>query len=500
MTAIKRVSLLLAAALIASAVMVSCAEKADDVQVADDNTAVTDEQTETEEELKSNLPDGLNYNGASVRVINQPYFQRDIYTFNPEEETGDIVNDAVYTRNLNVSDQLNIKFDMYDTYLLSGEDTYKLINNFVTAHDDAYEFVHSVQYSIAQHVTSNIYLDLSGLPYIDIDDDWWSTDYIRKASIGSKYYMLTGDITLGHIRHLSCIYFNKQVYENFYGDPNDFYQLVYDGGWTMDKMSDTVSICYSDLNGDGKYDDGDAYGVGVHTSNLTDHFTYDAGIRVTTRNEEGIPQLTMNNENTVIFTEKLYKLFYENEGVHVYQASDDTSYVTLVNKLSNNEVLLLLGWLHSSDYLRDMEVDYGVIPFPKFDEKQETYYTLPHDVSNVVVIPITSSQTEMTAAVLEALAFEGYKNVIPAYYEIALKTKYFRDSDEISNKIIDMIHDNPTTDFAYIYNYALSNVGLIMRDLMGAKSSNFASKYAKSEKSYQRNLDKLIDKFLEIED
>ena len=35
-------------------------------------------------------------------------------------------------------------------------------------------------------------------------------------------------------------------------------------------------------------------------------------------------------------------------------------------------------------------------------------------------------------------------------------TKYFRDSDEISNQIVDMIHDNPT-DFAYIYNYALAH-------------------------------------------
>ena len=139
-------------------------------------------------------------------------------------------------------------------------------------------------------------------------------------------------------------------------------------------------------------------------------FTYDAESADHPRRGR-IPQLTMNNETTINFTQKLYSIYYENVGVHVYPATDDTSYVTLVNKISNNEVLLLLGWLHSSDYLRDMTVDYGVIPFPKYSETQETYYSLPHDISNVYVLPITCSTDEMSHRA-EAMV-RGYKTSFP---------------------------------------------------------------------------------------
>ncbi len=47
---------------------------------------------------------------------------------------------------------------------------------------------------------------------------------------------------------------------------------------------------------------------------------------------------------------------------------------------------------------------------------------------------------------LEALACESRKTVLPAYYEIALKARYTRDSQSV--KILDMIMDNRRSDFA----------------------------------------------------
>ncbi|MDD4772835.1 MAG: hypothetical protein PHZ09_04440 [Eubacteriales bacterium] len=486
--------LLLCAILIVTAG--ACSEPGADVSAETDSVTET---TAAETELQSNLPDNLDYEGANARILNYNFFGEDAFVLNVTEQTGDIIYDAIYLRNEAVSERLNINFVFTDKHAVNGEDFGVLISSVIMANSDEYDIIHGVQYSAAQQLIKNYFLNIANLEYTDFDAPWWATDYIKEGTIGSKIFFASGDISLGHIRHMSSTFFNKTVYENYFGDTNDFYHLVYNGGWTLDKLGEYAQACYNDINGDGKKDNDDYYGGGVIVSNLTDHFTYDAGIRATTRNSEGIPELTMNNEKTVAFTQKLYSLFYENDGIHVYPPTEETNYITLPGKFQNNELLLLFGWLHISEYLRDMTADFGVIPFPKFDEAQPTYLSMPHDIATVYCLPVTCSTVEMSGAVMEAMAFEGYKSVIPAYYEVALKMKYFRDSDDMALQIVDMIHDNPVSDFAYIYNYALNNIGLVMRDLMSGKKSDFASHYAKIETGVQTKLDELVALYLEIE-
>ncbi|MBQ3707777.1 MAG: hypothetical protein II889_07700, partial [Clostridia bacterium] len=86
------------------------------------------------------------------------------------------------------------------------------------------------------------------------------------------------------------------------------------------------------------------------------------------------------------------------------------------------------------------------------------------------------------------------------YFDVILKNKYRRDSSDAASQVIDLIHDSLTTDFAYIYNYGMSNMMLSLRDLIGvAKSTDFASSYKKSEKMYTKVFAKLLDSIREGE-
>ena len=75
-----------------------------------------------------------------------------------------------------------------------------------------------------------------------------------------------------------------------------------------------------------------------------------------------------------------------------------------------------------------MEADFGIIPYPKLDEAQKQYvsrveYYFP------TIVPINSDSLGITGVMLEALQSESAKTVRPAYYDIALKTKYTRDDE-----------------------------------------------------------------------
>ena len=497
----KAVFSILLAALTLTSVMASCGGDASgDSAVTTGSVNTENAVAETEEALKSLVPEGLDFGGEEIRIFSSAYFETDTFMMHVDEATGDVVNDAVYNRILALESKFNVTFTYEDNYLNGGTDAAQQIRKFVTAGSDDYDIIFGCQYNLAPLVLDNIMLNLDGCEYLHLDQPWWYQNHITEMSIGEgKTFFVTGDITLGVLRNMGCIYVNKQVYTQNYESIEDLYNEVLDGKWTFDRLAQTCSEMYQDINGNGAYDDDDRYGIGVITANLTDHFTYAAGIRATTRDENNIPVLTMNNEKTVNHTQKLYSLYYENPGVRVFPADYNSLDVVMPNKFNENELLYLPGWFYTSELLRNMDVDYAVIPFPKYDENEPTYLSLAHDISVTACLPTTCSKVEQATAIMEEMAFLGYRDVLSAYYEVAVKIKYTRDSTDAAMQILDIIHDNCTTDFAFIYNYALNGVGLIERDLMGGKKSDFASTYAKKEKTYQKKLDELIEIFTAVE-
>jgi len=497
----KAVFSILLAALTLTSVMASCGgDGSGDSAVTTGSVNTENAVTDTAETLKSLVPEGLDFGGEEIRIFSSSYFETDTFMMHVDEATGDVVNDAVYNRNLALESKFNVDFTFMDLYQNGGTDAAVQIRKFVTAGSDDYDIIFGCQYNLAPLVLDNIMLNLYGCGDLRLDQPWWYQNHITEMSIGEgKTFFVTGDITLGVLRNMGCIYVNKEVYAQNYESVDDLYNEVLDGKWTFDRLAENCMEMYRDLNGDGAFDDDDQYGIGVITANLTDHFTYAAGIRATTRDENNIPVLTMNNEKTVNHTQKLYSLYYENPGVRVFPADYNSLDIVMPNKFNENELLYLPGWFYTSELLRNMDVDYAVIPFPKYDENEPTYLSLAHDISVTACLPTTCSKVEQATAIMEEMAFLGYRDVLPAYYEVAVKIKYTRDSTDAAMQILDIIHDNCTTDFAFIYNYALNGVGLIERDLMGGKKADFASVYAKKEKTYQKKLDELIEIFTAVD-
>ena len=452
---------------------------------------------EKSEELQSPIPGDANFNGEEMRILNCAYYEEDSRDVYVESEIGEIVNDSIYRRNLKTQNDLNVRFTFIDRALTGGYNFNQAIKNSVKAGSDDYDILIDAQYDCVQLATENVYANLADFPYVDLAQPWWPGEYIREMTIGKdRIYFLSGDISLTFVRQMSCVYFNKQLYENNFGDPDAMYKMVLEGKWTLDKLSDIAKGMYKDLNGNGEYDDADQYACGLLAANLTDHFMFDAGIRITARDGNDLPYFVMNNEKTASFTEKLYQLFYVNEGSRIFPPTNDSNNITIPQKFMRDELLFDFGWFYVSELLRNMQTDYGIIPFPKYDESQASYLSLAHDIVPVYSIPITCEKTEAAGAVLENMAFESYKSVLPAYFEVALKLKYTRDATDDAFLIIDMIHDNCTTDFAYIYTFALNSIGHLMREIMGAKTADFASRYEKIESKAQTNLEKLIDAYI----
>ncbi len=477
--------------------LISCAGH--DAQT-ENTTAITSQPAETlesEDSLQSLLPNDLDFGGEEIRFFNGVFADDDARLLHVEESSGDIIDDAVYNRAVNTESKLNVTFSYIDN---NGSSTWAdtIIRKSVAANANDFDIIFGTQYVVCPLVLENMYYNLADCEYLHLDRPWWYQDYLEELSIGEDMtYFVTGDISLGVLRFLSCIYVNRDMWKTYFESVDEIYADVLNGKWTMDRLSEICKQIYRDLNGNGAYDDDDQYGLGVITTVSVDHFTYNAGVRVTARDEENLPYIVMGSEHTASFTQKLYNLFYENEGVRVMPESWDSLLIDMPNKLNAGELLYLPGVFKTAEYMRDLDVDFTVIPYPKYDESQESYLSVAHDDSIIVCVPTTCTKLDAATAVMEHFAFEGYKSILPAYYEVALKLKYTRDSTDEAIQMLDIIHDNATTDFGYIYSTALDSIGHIERNLMKNQKADFASTFEKSEKRLLKSLEKFIDQYME---
>ena len=495
----KKIIFLVLISLFAAILFMSC--NADDGR-RENNTGTGEEidsQTDAEiindsdggrETMPDSLPDNLDFNGQALRILmrDEARYRDEIFA---ESEIGEIVNDAVFHRNLSVEERLNMTLE----YVFSPQGNFnRAVQNSAGAGSDDYDLVAGFAYYIPPLALEGILLNWNNMPHVDLSQPWWAADCIKELNIGGKLYFITGDLSLDWVQSMYVYYFNKQMAQE-YSLP-DFYRLVLDGKWTFSKFAEiAVSIC-EDLNGDGIYDENDKFGyVAWEFANVDGYFAaFDQPI--TAFYGDGLPEYVVNTQRTANIIDMVRDLMY-NSGQIYYNKSDKDTVVPGMFMEGRN--LFYYSVLYDSGTIfKPMESDFGILPPPKYDENQPQYNTVAHDVYSLFCVPITCSRRELTGAASEAMAAESYRKVTPMYFETALKVKYTRDEE--SSQMLDIILQGATFNFGVVYSSAIANVGYIMRDLLlfGDRNKSFAAYWERNENKFQNALEKVIDKFSEL--
>ena len=419
------------------------------------------------EDAIDNLPDDLNYDGEQITFL---YWGYDFLTWEltSDGSTGDIVEKAINKRNNTVQDRLNVKLN-YIKGEIPAEVFSPTVRDEIMSGSKDYDLILAPQCTSGVVAAAGAFRDLQNAKYLEFSQPYWNDMYNQALSVNDKRYMVGGDISLTTTGWSSCMFFDLEQYGNIIGDVDEFYQFIDEGNWTLDALNEKCRQCYLDLNGNGLKDVADRYGMGIDGNNSsTDQYCFSSGVYYSTRGADGLPVLDMKNEKTLKFVEKFQKFVYNNEGVFPYGADNvDTADMTCVFEG---------GRMDDAVQKRDQEEDFGIIPMPKLDEKEEKYHSWISDNNVIYAMPITEDEdrVDMVCSVMEAMASETYRQVLPEYYERALKQKYARDS--WSGKMLDHIHDGATTDFVAVYNLSLNGLGGLMRSVIGGNQP-FISMY-----------------------
>ena len=159
----------------------------------------------------------------------------------------------------------------------------------------------------------------------------------------------------------------------------------------------------------------------------------------------------------------------------------------------------MLDFLYDTEYLRDMENDFGIIPIPKADEAQKDYHTQIGTSTSMFFIPKTTTDADLTSKVCEALSFYSSKLVGPTYYKVALKDKYTRD--ETVQEMLAIICTSAQMDFTFAYSTLFDPFPNTIVENRPANpiNGNLASFYASKSKPWQATIDKIVEAYANIE-
>ena len=458
------------------------------------------DSTETSSPYSDDLPLDLNFGNETVTFL---YREEVANEFWVESADGDVVNDAIYNSIRSVEERLNVNIEVATRpgHMANVRSEYmQHITNTILAGDDTYDWVDLMIGNSPTLMSEGLFTNLLDNQYIDLDKPYYLGGLLDNCAIDDKLYFISGDASLGYMKCAFCMYFNQSIADDF--QVENLYELVNSGKWTMDKLMEISAQASSDLNADSKYDLEDKLGFVVPDWNQPSGIWAATGSFMYQKDSAGEWQFVYGSERDCDVVNKLYRLFFETDGA-LYPAISNTTpehletYNKIMTKFRSGEIFIISAEVDDAvSQLRSMQDDFGILPYPKYDENQEYYGSSARSTFNAFSMPMTCGDPDMAGAVLEALSSSNRDSVLPAYFEIALKTKYSRDND--SARMYDIIRDTMMLDFGFIFTNAVGNPRGLLMDSLG-KENSLASNIASRKTSLETSLTKYIDSIKELE-
>jgi len=457
---------------------------------ANTNTPSAEEAVETEPEdtsVKTALPDDLDFAGASYRIHNvesTSYYD----TLVAFEQIGDNLNDAIYLRDQKLMQDLNFKFEETvgnpDAHGALVQETRSMI----MAGDDSFDQYVLVDWSGYTLAQEGYAIPVTTLPYIDVTREYWSQSIHEDMSIRGKLYFAFGDHNLSTYDSVNVLLYNKAMSVDL--NLEDHYGTVLEGTWTLDKMQSNMQLAVNDVDGNGVWDENDRYGITSHSKQVLPVFWVASDMRTIEKNEEDVPVFSLgSNEKFATMYERVLNMMHNDHLLFMSDGFPDYANNTLFIGGGALYNIVRVAFLH---YYRDMDIDYGIIPYPKWDEAQEQYCSRTEGAF-IHIYPTTLTQTELAGAVTEAMACASLNEVIPVYYDVVLKSKYTRDAN--STAMLDLIYGNRFYDLGDTLF-----CGTIRDGVFAGKFKNNDMNLQSTLKSLTKVAERTIQKYVEAFD
>ena len=101
-----------------------------------------------------------------------------------------------------------------------------------------------------------------------------------------------------------------------------------------------------------------------------------------------------------------------------------------------------------------------------------------------------AGDVDFVGTIYEVLSAESYKTVFPAYYDVALKSRY--SAEPATAQVVDILMAGRKLDFTFQFGEKLARLPYLFRDMVVANDTAVASKYKKIQKSLNKQIQSVM--------
>ena len=435
------------------------------------------ESSSTDENISvsyyDNIPKDASYDGYEFTVLSYDTGSWNVF-ITADVSRGDVMNSAAHKRNSEVEEMLDISVN---ELLLSRNDYESVYKQQVMAGDTEFDMcAHFSLGAFASYISENLVYDWGDVPNIDLSAPWYNKSANEAYSIAEKQYFAVSDFTFPVQQH-ARILFNKELFDKYQLDYP--YEAVFAGEWTLDMMLKYCKDFYQDLDNDGNESLGDRYGM-ITSGGL---FSVDPACACERAVRFDGDKLVLNlySERIVDMIEDISD-FYRNPDILMRTQPYATQY-----KIFEDGNALFETYSSDPALLRSIEAfDFGYLPFPKYDDTQEDYYS--NTFGGLISIPNTVKDIERTGTIIEALSAASNKYMKDAFIEQYIEGKVLRDDESV--EIYRMMRDNAVYELSF-YIDPSGQCGSYYGTLMSENAPEISSHYASIEGAIKKGYEDL---------
>jgi len=380
------------------------------------------------------VPDTDEWKGREFRVWQNEYSKTDIHS---EGINGDVINDAVFKRNMMVEAKYGVK-----VVLVGGTDMLSV----VAGGQDAFDLFGHKYSGMNSAIVNGVCLDISKLTYMSPEKSWWNTELIDSFEIGGKRLVFSGDFSQRIMDYTWTIIVNKDMADEYHLK-DSIYQTVKDGEWTIEKLKQNCKNVTTDSHADGVLDHNDTWGF-LSSKNVATALMTSSDIKTVVHDSNGNLKYNLNTPNNIVKLQNIWEFSVDNTFQLKAQSITgvDNIYTEVVNIFNSGRAL------YQARVIKDIitsigkiNCDYALIPLPKYNEDQDDYIsTFQAHSSGTYIVPRTISDPDFVSAILEYMCYCSTDTVRAAYYDNVLQGRATEDAE--SREMLDLIFASSTTD------------------------------------------------------
>lgn len=393
------------------------------------------------------------------------------------------LDSKIFTRNMNIQSKYSIQ--LVYKYARTNE----MLTKATTAlfGGDAYDVIlapTTVSFSMA---VNGLLRTLEDMPYINLDKPYYDQSLKTDTSINESHYFVHGHYSISTYNAVAALYLNKTLLQS-YDELSDPYELVRSGDWTWSEMFDmcrTVTSVGADLDDPGL----GTYGLSVGVYAWQPLF-FSSGASLVTKNEEDTPILNLNdcvdlildinrvlNDSATTFFSSSYQMHSSFNAFGVFGAG---------RALFMSDPLYCVP-----EYVMPSEVDYGILPIPKYREKQDNYYSQTHPAHSTVISVMKQEHSDLNkiGKIVEDYAYQSSLHVHPMIVETMIKRHNAQSAQDF--EMLEILFSNVRCDMGLSMSNEIK-IDSDVRRLFRANDTSIVSTLRTNEPTYRSVLEGIV--------